>query len=74
MMGGIDVTFDGVIFLGYHAGTANMDGVRAHTFSSANITSLKLNGIEMSEGNMNAAIAGHFDGCRKLCACCLTPK
>ena len=61
MMGGIDDSFDGVIFLGYHAGTANMDGVRAHTFSSANITSLKLNGIEMSEGSMNAAIAGHFD-------------
>ena len=60
MMGGIDDTFDGVIFLGYHASTANMDGVRAHTFSSANITSLKLNGIEMSEGSMNAAIAGHF--------------
>ena len=60
MMGGIDDSFDGVIFLGYHASTANMDGVRAHTFSSANITSLKLNGIEMSEGSMNAAIAGHF--------------
>ena len=60
MMGGIDDSFDGVIFLGYHAGTANMEGVRAHTFSSANITSLKLNGIEMSEGSMNAAIAGHL--------------
>lgn len=60
MMGGIDETFDGVIFLGYHAGTANMDGVRAHTFSSANITGLKVNGIEMSEGSMNAAIAGRF--------------
>ena len=60
MMGGIDDSFDGVIFLGYHAGTSNMDGVRAHTFSSANITGLKLNGIEMSEGSMNAAIAGHL--------------
>ena len=60
MMGGIDDSFDGVIFLGYHAGTANMEGVRAHTFSSANITGLKLNGIEMSEGSMNAAIAGHL--------------
>ena len=60
MMGGIDDSFDGVVFLGYHASTANMQGVRAHTFSSANITSLKLNGIEMSEGSMNAAIAGHF--------------
>ena len=60
MMGGIDDSFDGVIFLGYHAGTSNMEGVRAHTFSSANITGLKLNGIEMSEGSMNAAIAGHL--------------
>lgn len=60
MMEGIDDTFDGVIFTGYHASTANTRGVRAHTMSSANITSLRLNGIEMTEGSMNAAIAGHF--------------
>lgn len=60
MMQGIDETFDGVIFIGYHSSTANTRGVRAHTMSSANITGLKLNGISMSEGSMNAAIAGHF--------------
>jgi len=60
MMAGIDETFDGVIFIGYHASTGNTRGVRAHTMSSANITSLRLNGIEMTEGSMNAAIAGHF--------------
>jgi len=60
MMAGIDETFDGVIFIGYHASTANTRGVRAHTMSSANITGLRLNGIEMTEGSMNAAIAGHF--------------
>jgi D-amino peptidase len=60
MMEGIDETFDGVIFIGYHASTANTRGVRAHTMSSANITSLRLNGMEMTEGSMNAAIAGHF--------------
>lgn len=60
MMAGIDETFDGVIFLGYHASTANTRGVRAHTMSSANITSLRLNGIEMTEGSMAAAAAGHF--------------
>ena len=60
MMEGIDETFDGVIFLGYHASTANTRGVRAHTMSSASITGLRLNGIEMTEGSMNAAIAGHF--------------
>ncbi len=60
MMAGIDESFDGVIFIGYHASTNNTRGVRAHTMSSANITSLRLNGMTMTEGSMNAAIAGHF--------------
>ena len=60
MMAGIDESFDGVIFIGYHASTANTRGVRAHTMSSANITSLRLNGMEMTEGSMAAAAAGHF--------------
>jgi D-amino peptidase len=60
MMAGIDETFDGVIFTGYHASTNNTRGVRAHTMSSANITSLRLNGMTMTEGGINAAIAGHF--------------
>jgi len=60
MMEGIDDSFDGVIFIGYHASTNNTRGVRAHTMSSANITGLRLNGMTMTEGSMNAAIAGHF--------------
>lgn len=60
MMEGIDSSFDGAIFLGYHASTANDRGVRAHTFSSANVTAVRLNGMSMSEGSVNAAIAGHF--------------
>ena len=60
MMAGIDDTFDGAILLGYHASTANERGVRAHTFSSANVTGFRLNGRSMSEGGMSAAIAGHF--------------
>ena len=60
MMEGIDESFDGVIFIGYHASTANTRGVRAHTMSSANVTDLRLNGMSMSEGSMNAAIAGQF--------------
>ena len=61
MMEGIDETFDGAIFLGYHSGTDNKEGVRAHTMSSANITSVKINGIAMPESGINALIAGHFD-------------
>lgn len=60
MMEGIDAGFDGVIFLGYHASTSNTEGVRAHTFSSANLAGVRLNGVDMSEASWNAAIAGHF--------------
>jgi D-amino peptidase len=60
MMGGLDQTFDAAVFIGYHASTTNPAGVRAHTFSSATLTRVTLNGVEMSEGSWNAAIAGHF--------------
>jgi D-amino peptidase len=60
MMQGIDPTFDAAIFIGYHASTANPSGVRAHTMSSANIAGLKLNGVDMPETGVNAAIAGDF--------------
>ncbi len=60
MMEGIDETFDAVIFIGYHASTANPRGVRAHTMSSANLTALRLNGRDMPEAGVSAAIAGHF--------------
>jgi len=61
MMGGLDRSFDAAIFIGYHASTTNPAGVRAHTFSSATLTRVALNGVEMTEGSWNAAIAGHFD-------------
>jgi len=60
MMAGLDETFDGVIFVGYHTGTDDPAGVRAHTMSSARLTSVKLNGVPVPEAGLNAAIAGHF--------------
>ncbi|MBI3406655.1 MAG: M55 family metallopeptidase [Acidobacteria bacterium] len=60
MMAGIDESFDAVIFIGYHASTNNPRGVRAHTFSSARLTRVALNGKEVTEGAWAAAIAGHF--------------
>lgn len=60
MMEGIDESFDAVIFIGYHASTNNVRGVRAHTMSSGNLTGVKLNGIVVPEAGINAAIAGHF--------------
>lgn len=61
MMQGIEGGhFDGVIFIGYHAATTNAAGVRAHSFSSANLADVKLNGVSVTEGAWNAALAGHF--------------
>jgi len=60
MMAGIDDTFDGAIFIGYHASTDNPRGVRAHTMSSARLASVKLNGVPVPETGLNAAVAGHF--------------
>jgi D-amino peptidase len=60
MMAGIDDTFDGAIFIGYHTSTDNSAGVRAHTMSSARLTSVKLNGVPVPETGLNAAIAGYF--------------
>lgn len=60
MMEGIDSSFHAAIFIGYHSSTANSAGVRAHTMSSATLTGVALNGAQMSEGGVNAAIAGHF--------------
>lgn len=60
MVAGVDENVDAAIFIGYHAGTNNPAGVRAHTFSSANLTRVALNGTNVTEGSWNAAIAGHF--------------
>jgi len=61
MMQGIDSTFAGAIFIGYHSATTSMAGVRAHTISSARLTDVKLNDLSMSEAGINAAIAGQFN-------------
>lgn len=61
MMQGIDETFAGAIFIGYHAGTTNPQGVRAHTISSARLADVQLQGVSVSEAGLNAAIAGHFN-------------
>lgn len=61
MMQGIDETFAAAIFIGYHSGTTNPEGVRAHTMSSANLADIRLNGVSVPEAGLSAAIAGHFN-------------
>ena len=59
-MQGLDSSFAAVIFIGYHASTSSLAGVRAHTMSSALLTRVSLNGVSQSEAGFNAAIAAHF--------------
>jgi D-amino peptidase len=61
MVAGIDQDVDAAIFIGYHAGTNNPTGVRAHTFSSATLARVAINGVNVTEGSWNAAIAGQFN-------------
>lgn len=59
MMQGIDESFSAVIFIGYHARASTTDGVLDHTYNGQ-LKSVKLNGQEVGEYGLNAAIAGHF--------------
>jgi len=59
-MAGIDESFDAALFIGYHSMKGTLHGVLSHTFSGRAINSLKVNGREIGETAMNAAIAGYF--------------
>lgn len=60
MMEGIDETFDAIVFIGYHARGGTLGGVLDHTYSSASVFSIKINGFDMPELGPNALLAGHY--------------
>lgn len=57
MVQGLESSFNGAIFVGYHAKAGDPDGFLAHT-GSGSVKGLWLNGVEVGEGGMNAAFAG----------------
>ncbi|MDD2421157.1 MAG: M55 family metallopeptidase [Heliobacteriaceae bacterium] len=59
MMNGIDGGFDLAFFLGYHP-RQGTPGTLSHSFSSRLIRGLWLNGTEVGELGLNAALAGWF--------------
>ena len=60
MMQGIDQTFDAVIFVGYHAKAGTAQANLDHTISSSTVYAIRVNGRELPELGLNAAIAGYF--------------
>lgn len=59
-MEGIDETFDGVIFIGYHPMEGTPNANLSHTIWGSKIFEIKINGMPVSEGIFNASVAGHF--------------
>lgn len=59
-MEGIDETYDGVIFIGYHPKEGTPNANLAHTIWGGKIFEIKINGLPVSEAIFNAAVAGHF--------------
>lgn len=60
MMQGIDSSCDAAFFVGYHGKAGTGDAVLNHTLSGLAIHRLILNGKEVGEAGLNAAIAGAF--------------
>jgi D-amino peptidase len=55
---GLDGSYAGICFVGYHAMDNTADAVIAHTFSSKTYQGMKVNGQEVGEMAIDAAIAG----------------
>ena len=58
---GLDSSFTGVLFIGYHAMDNTANGVLAHTFSSVSYQYVKVNGVEVGEMAIDSAVAGALD-------------
>jgi D-amino peptidase len=60
MMQGIDSSFDACIFVGYHARAGSAPAILDHTISGGTIRAIRINGQELPELGINAAIAGYY--------------
>lgn len=60
MLEGLDESFKGVYFVGYHAGGQNNEAVLGHTLS-AQVHYLKINDSVVNEAGVNALYAGIFN-------------
>jgi D-amino peptidase len=60
-MTGISGDFDVAIFLGYHPKKGTKHGILDHTIYGNIIDNININGLEVGETAINAAIAGYYD-------------
>lgn len=60
MMQGIDPSFDACIFVGYHSRAGTAPAILDHTISGGTVYAIRINGKELPELGINAAIAGYY--------------
>lgn len=60
MMEGLDDTFDGAFFIGYHS-RSNSPGVMAHTIWGTMVSKIEVNGIELGESGINKLLADAYN-------------
>lgn len=61
MLEGLDESFGGVFFIGYHARSGIRKGVLNHTYFPKEVQTVRLNGIDVGELGVNAALAGYYN-------------
>ncbi len=59
MMQGLDASFSAAVFIGYHAKAGQQGGFLAHT-GSGRTADLRVNGVSVGEGGMNALYAAWY--------------
>ncbi|MBP1636997.1 MAG: D-aminopeptidase [Acidobacteria bacterium] len=59
MMQGIDASYQAAVFVGYHARAGSAPAILDHTIASATIRGIRVNGQELPELGLNAALAGY---------------
>ena len=60
MMQGIDASFAVCLLIGYHAKAGTEDAILDHTISGSVVRAIRVNGAELPELGLNAAIAGYY--------------
>jgi len=60
MMQGIDASYDAVVLVGYHARAGTAPAILDHTISGGTIRAIRVNGQELPEMGINAAIAAYY--------------
>ena len=60
MMEGLDSSFDGIFFVGYHGSIGAEQAVLSHTYNPGAIWEVRLNGDIVGESAINALVAAHY--------------